>query len=323
MVRTGVVFLACFVVGVTSCSVAYSQSLDFRIDGPTEVDEGEYVELRVEFPQGVQADVSFVPVEEDRFGVHPIVLETIVDGKLVPVVTGRVCTFSARCQGERDLTVVATAFASIDGVPRIHSLRHRIRVKSVETPDPPKRNPPEELPPPPPTDDDLGPRVPLPSDVRSNVPSDKDLDKIVRILGDVVDRLEALEQRTSIPAERATSIVETAPAPLAPAADAKPGHWSVATATNVWRPTKAEAVAHLRNAHAATALRHEPLEALSIDEILTLHDDAHEGRATSISPSHAQRYVAPLANECPGGVCPTSPRSSYTTGPLGVIRWRR
>jgi hypothetical protein len=145
----------------------------------------------------------------------------------------------------------------------------------------------------------------------------------VRILGDVVDRLEALERRASKAPERATSIVKTAPAPLAPAAEAHSGHWSVATAANVWSPTKTEAMAHLRQAHAATARRHEPLEALSIDEILTLHDDAHEGHATSISPSPAQRYVVPLANECPGGVCPTSPRSSYTTGPLGVIRWRR
>lgn len=328
MVRACVVLLAFFVVGVTSCSVAYSQSLDFRIDGPTEVDEGEYVELRVEFPEGVPADVSFVPVDEDRFGVHPVVLETIVDGKLVPVVTGRVCTFSARCQGERDLTVVATAFASVDCVPRIHSLRHRIRVKAVEVPEPPKRKPPEETPPRPPTDDDLGPRVPLPSDASSSVPSGEDLDKIVRILGDVVDRLETLEKRTSFPAERTASIAKFARATPAPIADAKPGHWSVATATDAWRPTKTEAMAHLRQAHAATALRHEPLEALSIDEVLTLHDDAHEGRAASISPSPAQRYVAPLANVCPGGVCPggvspTSPRSSYTTGPLGVIRWRR
>lgn len=318
MVRVGAVFLASLVFGVTSCSIAYSQSLDFQIDGPSEVDEGEYVELRVECPDGVAADVSFVPVEEDRFGVHPIVRESIVDGKLVLDVRGRVCTFAARCRGERELTIVATAFASVEGLPRVHSLRHRIRVNSAGKPAP--KDPPQNPLPPPPNEDDLGPRVPLPDASTTG----EDLHKIVRVLGNVVDRLETLERRAAAPIANAplTPAIRVPVAP-APIADAKPGHWSVATAANVWRPTKPEAIAHLRQAHPSTALRQEPLEALSLDQILSLHDDAHEGRLTSTTVEPRRHAAAPWSNACPGGVCPTSLRSSYTTGPLGVIRWRR
>lgn len=336
-------------VGLVSCCVCNAQAIDFKVDGPSHVGEGEYVELTVLFPEGVKADVDFVPVEETDFGVHPVVSESLVDGKLTASVVGRKCTFSARCMGERDIIVVATAFANFDGVPRLKSLKHRIAVKANKAPNPPPAPQPPPLPVPP-NDDDFGPTVPIPS---ATLPK-SDIEKITLILDNVVTRLEAIEKK-------ATQVAVTAPAPdpsqatpatvalaealtkefrrieskgtvpvvvkpaaVATAVDVRPGHWSVGSD---WNPSKAEAIAHLRAAHSAKARQHEPLENLSLETILTLHDDSHEGRASTVrastvvsAPAPAARSALP-ASPCPGGVCPTTSRSvSYGRG---LFRWGR
>lgn len=139
---------------------------------------------------------------------------------------------------------------------------------------------------------------------------------LARLQGVAVPQPTAPRPTPPVPSKSYVSIV-----------DQKPGHWSVASAGSVWNPTKAEAIAHLRQTHAATAKRHEPLESLSLDAILTLHDDAHEGRAsvaTSISASAksapVRTYSLPVSGGCPGGVCPAN--RSYSTG-RGFFGWRR
>jgi hypothetical protein len=340
MIRVAAVYAFALSLSLVCCSIARGQLLDFKVDGPATVAEGDYVELTVMFPEGVKADVDFTPIEETDFGVHPVVSETLVKGKVTASVVGRKCTFSARCQGERDLIVVATAFANFDGVPRLKSLKHRIHVTAKQgpkVPDPP--NPPDD-------DDDLGPWVPLPG-ATAVPPPNEDMEKVTKILSNVLDRLEAIEKRatqTAVAAPAPVAVVDAskpAPAtvvakavPVASAAivDVRPGHWSVGSD---WSPSKSQAIAHLRNEHPSKARQHEPLESLSLDAVLTLHDDAHEGRASATravvsspvsaytQPVYSQpvvRYAQP-AGGCPGGVCPT-PSRSYSTG-RGFFGFRR
>jgi hypothetical protein len=336
MIRVAAVYAFALSLSLVCCSIARGQLLDFKVDGPATVAEGDYVELTVMFPEGVKADVDFTPIEETDFGVHPVVSETLVKGKVTASVVGRKCTFSARCQGERDLIVVATAFASFDGLPRVKSIKHKIRVTARQAPNPPPVPPtPPPTPPVPPGDDDLGPWVPLPG-ATAVPPPNEDMEKVTKILSNVLDRLEAIEKRATAVTVAAPAPVAVAdaskpapvpvvakPAPVASAAivDVRPGHWSVGSD---WSPSKSQAIAHLRNEHPSKARQHEPLESLSLDAVLTLHDDAHEGRASATSRAvvsspvsvYSQpvvRYAQP-AGGCPGGVCPTPSRSYVRRG---------
>lgn len=324
------IWTAVLLIALVGCSIVRGQALDFKVDGPATAPQGELVELVVMFPKGFKADVDFTPVDEDNFSVDPIIEE---DAAGVITLVGKKCSFSTRCAGARTITVVASGFAIVgDGVPRLKNVKHTVQVTAVAGPEQPPAPPKQ-----PPNDDDLGPIVPLPS---AALPK-SDSDKIALILNNVIDRLEALEKRSTQVAVKAPAAVEgtaqpatsgpdlsqASPSPVKSVpsvADVRPGHWSVASARNEWAPTKEETIAHLRSTHSSAELqKYEPLEAISHDSLRTLHDNAHEGRATSQTyvSAPASAPVVMRAGACPGGVCPTS--SSSRVYSRGLFGWRR
>jgi len=83
-----------------------------------------------------------------------------------------------------------------------------------------------------------------------------------------------------------------------------PQRWNV---NGNWNPSREELITHLQSGQHAGKFSASWLESLSVDELKSLHDDDHEGKAQPQTKQPAKptpQAIAPQLN-CPSGKCPT------------------
>jgi hypothetical protein len=341
-----------FCLSLAFASVAFAQADLAIVQEPTIPVEGDLVTLTVRFPEGYAGE--FLPIFEENFRNFPEIESIEVppakkggDPTVETKVVGTGCSFSAGCEGAREIVVVLSSFRLIGKSIVPKTIRHVVKVQAKQGPAPefppvppvPPVPPGEPLPPKdPPTNlpDDPGTKIgafTLPAEfVDPQAERDEAMIEALEAIRDKLGQIDAglAKLQTAAPVSvAAPAVVKSVPVPVvvkpAPSiVDVNPGHWSVASARDEWHASKPEAIAHLRSTHAAKAAQFEPLENLTLDQILTLHDDAHEGRSSGSAfvSTPVARYAAPVrmnAGGCPGGVCPTG-GSSVRRGLFGFRR---
>lgn len=148
-----------------------------------------------------------------------------------------------------------------------------------------------------------------------------DCETLTRRMNNLEDRIRSLEEiALSIPkvtAPKSAEVVATLPVQeaLPLSVSARPGHWSIRDIP-ASRASVSQIKAHLaEHGISGTGTR---------EELLELHDRAHEGEAYSVAfkstpvRSTVQAVASPVGSiirsSCPGGVCPTRSTSRTSRG---------